>query len=110
MNKFMTTALGRLRLIGLLEGLSYLFLLCIAMPLKYYFDQPLAVKYTGWAHGVLFVLYIAAVFQVAVQRRWSFMKGIWALVASLIPLGTFALDRQLVREQREAAYKSKVAA
>ncbi|MFC5270808.1 DUF3817 domain-containing protein [Adhaeribacter terreus] len=106
----MSTALGRLRLIGLLEGLSFIVLLCIAMPLKYYFEQPLAVKYVGWAHGVLFVLYIAAVFQVAVQRRWSFMKGILALVASLVPLGTFAFDRQLVREQREAAYQSKVVA
>ena len=106
----LSTSLGRLRVIGFLEGVSFLLLVGIAMPLKYYFELPEAVKYTGWAHGVLFVLYIAAVFQVAVQRRWSFMKGIWALVASLIPLGTFALDRQLVREQREAAYQGKVVA
>ena len=107
MNKFFTTALGRLRLIGFLEGLSYLVLLGIAMPLKYYFDQPMAVRHVGMAHGVLFVLYVVAVFHAAFVRKWSFLKVLWALLASLIPFGTFYLERQLVREECEAAYKLK---
>jgi len=45
--------------VALAEGISYILLLFVAMPLKYLFDMPLAVKYTGWAHGLLFVLYIA---------------------------------------------------
>ncbi|RZM12434.1 MAG: DUF3817 domain-containing protein, partial [Pedobacter sp.] len=48
--------LRRFMLIALVEGISYLLLLCIAMPLKYYADMPGFVKYLGWAHGVLFVL------------------------------------------------------
>ncbi|MFW5972756.1 MAG: DUF3817 domain-containing protein, partial [Bacteroidota bacterium] len=52
------TALSRLRLIGFIEGLSYLALLGIAMPLKYMAGMPMAVRYVGWIHGVLFVLYV----------------------------------------------------
>ena len=51
-----------LRVIGILEGVSYLVLLGIAMPLKYIYAIPEAVKFTGWAHGVLFMAYIPAVF------------------------------------------------
>ena len=54
---FSNTSVGRLRLAGITEGISFLVLLFIAMPLKYWAGMPLAVKYTGWAHGVLFVLY-----------------------------------------------------
>jgi integral membrane protein len=50
--------LHRFRMIGIAEGISFLVLLIIAMPLKYFYNQPLAVKYVGWAHGALFVAYI----------------------------------------------------
>ena len=55
----------QLRWIGIAEGISYLVLLGIAMPLKYIFDLPLGVKITGWIHGLLFVLYIGAVLKAA---------------------------------------------
>ena len=108
MNKYFRTALGRLRLIGTLEGISFLFLLGVAMPMKYFYDMPWAVKYTGWAHGALFVLYVAAVFHAAILYRWPFIKGFQALLASVIPFGPFVFDAQLVREQRESLYKQKV--
>lgn len=91
-------ALNQLRFIGITEGISYVFLLVVAMPLKYMFDLPIVVKYTGWAHGILFVLYIAAVFKVTYMARWSFYKTFKYLVASLIPLATFFLDKELKRE------------
>ena len=95
------TALGRLRLIGLLEGVSYLVLLGVAMPLKYLAGIPLAVKVTGWAHGLLFVLFCAALLEVFVQRRWSIGKGAVAFIASLVPLGTFLLDKRLRAEAED---------
>ncbi|MDB5264148.1 MAG: rane protein [Adhaeribacter sp.] len=91
-------ALDRFRLIAVLEGISYLVLLLIAMPLKYLADMPLMVKYVGWAHGVLFVLYGLALLQVWMVYRWSFLRVVWAFILSFIPLGTFWLDRQLRRE------------
>lgn len=94
----MKNALNRFRLIALLEGISFVVLLFIAMPLKYFADWPLAVKYTGWMHGVLFMLYIVALAHAALVYRWSFFKIVAAFIASLIPFGTFYLDSRLQKD------------
>jgi integral membrane protein len=92
------TSVGRLRAIAIVEGVSYLLLLGIAMPLKYFAGFPEAVKVVGWAHGLLFVLYLIAVAEVTVARRWRFMRIFGAFVAALVPFGTFVLDARLRRE------------
>ncbi|UYZ64556.1 DUF3817 domain-containing protein [Hymenobacter weizhouensis] len=96
-SSLLTTALGRLRVIGFLEGWSFLILLLIAMPLKYLAGQPAAVRHVGMAHGLLFVLYVLLVLQNALEHRWSLRKTLLALLASFIPLGTFWADRHLFR-------------
>lgn len=98
MNQYFNSTLGKFRLIAILEGISFILLLFVAMPLKYKAGLPLAVKYTGWAHGVLFVLYILYLFQVWSEYNWKIGKTLWAFVASLIPFGTFYLDWQLKKE------------
>ncbi len=70
------------------------------MPLKYYFDYPLAVKVNGWVHGVLFVIYIMAVLRTAWLIKWDFFRVGIALTASLIPFATFVLDRKLKQNHR----------
>ncbi|NVO32939.1 MULTISPECIES: DUF3817 domain-containing protein [Hymenobacter] len=102
MKQFFASSLGRLRLVGLLEGLSFLLLLGIAMPLKYFFGQPAAVRVVGMAHGALFVLYCVLVIGAAVQYSWSWRKTALALLASIIPLGTFWADAKLFREEEAA--------
>jgi integral membrane protein len=92
------TALGRFRMVGLYEGISFLVLLCIAMPLKYYAGFPQAVKVVGMLHGILFVLYILALAHVTLANRWSFVRVIGAIIASLLPFGTFVLDARLRRQ------------
>lgn len=92
------TLMGRFRLIGVIEGISYLVLLFVAMPLKYFADMPEAVKYTGWAHGALFVTYCFYLLRVWIQYKWSFLKAAIAFVASLLPFATFVLDKKLKRE------------
>jgi integral membrane protein len=92
-----------LRIIGLIEGISFLVLLFIAMPIKYILGIPEVVKYVGWAHGVLFIAYIAAVFLAIRPMRWNFFWVLVALGASLIPFGTFVLDRHLKRRMLELA-------
>lgn len=94
-------AIARLRFIGLLEGLSFLVLLGVAMPLKYLAHEPWAVKVFGWAHGVLFVAYLWAAQVVRTARGWDGRRTAWAVVASLLPLGTFVFDRSL-RAEAEA--------
>lgn len=97
----LNSSLGRLRLLGLAEGVSFLVLLGIAMPLKYLANQPLAVKYVGWAHGGLFMLYILTAIGTASERDWPFRRTLATLVAAVLPFGTFVIDGRLKREQGE---------
>ncbi|WP_317048755.1 DUF3817 domain-containing protein [Hymenobacter sediminis] len=71
LSSLLRTSLGRLRVVGFLEGISFLVLLGIAMPLKYLLGQPEAVRIVGMAHGVLFVAYVLLVLQVSLERSWS---------------------------------------
>lgn len=72
-----------------------LVLLCVAMPLKYLFDSPMAVRIVGTAHGVLFMAYIAAALVLARAEAWGFAKLIRCGVASCLPFGTFIFEREL---------------
>lgn len=91
----LTTNLKRFRLIALIEGISYILLLFIAMPIKYMLDEPIVVKYVGMGHGVLFILFIILLAIAAIQYRWKLPFIIFAFIASLIPFGTFYLDTKL---------------
>ncbi|ABS24102.1 DUF3817 domain-containing protein [Bacillus cytotoxicus] len=95
----LSTPVGRLRAIGFVEGISFLLLLFVAMPLKYFAGFAAAVKITGMAHGVLFILFIFAVIQVTIANRKSILWVLGALLASVIPFGTFVLDAKLKNEQ-----------
>lgn len=101
----MLTTVKSLRLIGIAEGFSFLILLLIAMPLKYWAGWPLAVKYVGWAHGLLFILYIIAVFAAIKAMNWGFRDVAIALIASLLPAGTLVLDRRWRTRERELEYQ-----
>jgi integral membrane protein len=76
-------------------------LLGIAMPLKYYVGIPEAVKYTGWAHGILFIAYVFAVLRVQPMLKWGIFETLVALSASMLPLGPFLLDSKLKKEQQK---------
>lgn len=85
--------------IGRIEGFSFLFLLLVAMPLKYIWQEPLMVKYAGWAHGVFFMGYIGAALFLYFENNWKFSKFILAVVASLIPLGPWLFEKRLIGNQ-----------
>ena len=90
-----TTTLKRFRKIGLIEGISYLVLLFVAMPLKYGFDLPMAVKIVGMAHGILFMAYVALLAMAVDKYNWNIKYAVILFVASLIPFGTFYTDKKL---------------
>jgi len=92
---FLLTSLGRLRLVSILEGLSLLVLLGIAMPLKYLAHLPEAVRIVGLIHGVLFVSYVLLLVQNAIEQRWPFRKAGLALLLSVVPFGAFYAERRL---------------
>src|SRR5688572_17234237 len=93
-------ALEHLRIIGIAEGISYLVLLFISMPLKYLFGFPQAVLINGWLHGALFVWYAVAVIYVWIICKWPFKRAFTAGIISLIPFGTFWFDKSLREEIR----------
>ncbi len=86
-----------LRIIGFLEGLSYLILLGICVPLKYIYSIPEPTKHVGMAHGVLFVTYCILVLLVRKEKTWNLPITIGALIASLLPFGTFMADKKWFR-------------
>lgn len=93
-----STALGRLRLVGFLEGLSFLVLLGIAMPLKYFAEQPEAVRVVGMAHGILFLAYVLAIVHAHVEYdEWPLKRSLVLFLASLLPFGPFIADHKLLR-------------
>ena len=95
--------LAFVRVLGLLEGISFLLLLGVAMPLKYLAGLPQAVRVVGSAHGLLFVLFVMAVLHAAVQLRWTLPRVAGALLAAVVPFGPFILDGHLRRESETSA-------
>lgn len=92
------TSLRQFRLVAFLEGLSFVVLLFVAMPLKYLAGLPMAVRVVGALHGILFVVFLLALLRVGVARGWPAGRWLLAFVSSLVPFGTFLFDRSLARE------------
>ncbi len=96
----LSNTLGRLRVTGIIEGLSFIILLAVAMPLKYLAGKPAMVSVVGMAHGVLFVLYIALTIVAKFQYPWSWKRMFLLWGASVVPFGTFYVDYKLLRHER----------
>lgn len=90
------TTIGRLRAIGTVEALSFLALLGIAMPLKYWADIPEAVTVVGIAHGFFFSLYLLALLNALVVGKLTFGQTLAGFIAAFLPFGPFVFDKKLV--------------
>lgn len=89
------SALQIFRKVAVAEGISYLLLLFIAMPIKYLAHIPEPVKYVGWAHGILFVAYMVCLVMAWQETKWKFGKVLLMAVASLFPFAPFLVDKNL---------------
>ena len=97
MKKYLSSSIGRLRLIGFLEGSSLLLLMFIAVPIKYLYDDPRMVDVVGMIHGVLFLLFVLFASIVHFEKNWKFLWTTFkVLFSSFIPFGTFYIDRQIL--------------
>lgn len=98
MMRFLRTKVGRLRLIGFLEGISLLILLGIAVPMKYGSNDPSLVKLLGPVHGFFFVIFVINALSVGIEYKWKFTEITWkVLLACIIPFGTFYVDYRILR-------------
>ena len=91
----MKNPVSLLRLVSLAEGVSYVVLLGIAMPLKYGANMPGAVKIVGSSHGALFVVFCVALLRAMLGARWPISRAALVFVASLVPLAAFWMDRRI---------------
>jgi integral membrane protein len=96
----LSSPVGRVRLAGLIEAMSFLILLLIAMPLKYLAGNPTPVLYVGWVHGVLFLTYAAVTFLAWGTGHLTARLVGMAAIASLVPLGPVMIDGWLKALER----------
>jgi integral membrane protein len=98
MKELFKTKIGRLRIIAMLEGISLLILVCVAVPMKYGFHNPVVSEVMGPVHGALFLLFVFNTLSVGVEQSWNFKTTtLKVLIACIIPFGTFYIDRKLLR-------------
>ena len=90
-----------LRVISYLEGISYILLIFIAVPIKYYANDPSLVKLLGMPHGLLFVAFVILSLVNSKKYNWSFIKTIAVLISSIIPFGTFYVDYKYFKNNVE---------
>lgn len=87
--------------IGRAEAVSALLLFLIAMPLKYMAGIPEAVKYTGWAHGLLFVVFLGVAALLTLERKWKTTSFIVLFFAAIIPGGPLIFDKWVLKRENE---------
>lgn len=86
-----------LRITAILEGISYLSLFGLSMPLKYWANIPEPNIYIGYAHGVLFILFLVLALVITFERKWGLRRFIILFLASLLPFGTFYADKKYLK-------------
>ena len=87
------------RLIALLEGLSFIFLVFLGMPLKYLYGNEMLVKILGMPHGILFIVYILTAFLFKNKLELNIKELLIVLIASVIPFGTFYIDYKFLKSK-----------
>jgi integral membrane protein len=96
------TKIGRLRLIGYLEGLSLLVLIFIAVPMKHIFHNPALSTILGPIHGAIFLVFMLNTMSVGIEQNWKFKTTTWKILAAcFIPFGTFYIDHKIFKNIQE---------
>lgn len=97
MSKKTYPSIKQFKVVAILEGISFLVLLGIAMPIKYILGHPEATQVIGMAHGILFMAYVLMVVLIRKKLNWNYKTTSLALIASVLPFGPFIVDRRLLK-------------
>ena len=95
----MFSLLNIFRVVAFLEGISYILLLFIATPIKYFGDNPQYVKLLGMPHGLLFIGYIVLAIMLKSELKWTIKQFTHILLAAIIPFGTFYIDKLYLKNK-----------
>ncbi|MEM9143704.1 MAG: DUF3817 domain-containing protein [Bacteroidota bacterium] len=85
------------RITAILEGISYLMLFAVSMPLKYWAGIPEPNIYIGNAHGILFIAFVVLAIVYWWQKKWRIKRLAIMLLASILPFGTFYMEQKYLR-------------
>ena len=85
------------RIVSFFEGVSYLLLLFVAVPIKYFQGDVSYVKLLGMPHGILFMLYLVLAMLLFKPMKWSYKTLAIVFAASILPFGTFYIDKKYLR-------------
>jgi integral membrane protein len=97
------TKLGRIRIIGFLEGLSLLVLIFVAIPMKHFYHNPALSKFLGPIHGAIFLVFVLNTMSLAIEQNWKFRTTTWKIIAAcFIPFGTFYIDHKIFKHLKES--------
>jgi integral membrane protein len=102
----MSAALTRFRVMAYVVGVLLLVLVFVAMPLKYFADQPTMVAIVGPLHGFLYMVYLVTAFDLAVRAKWPFLRTLLVLLAGTVPVMSFVAERKATRWVRDATLAS----
>ncbi len=91
----MNAALTRFRVMAYVTGVLLLVLVLVAMPLKYIGDSDTAVAVVGPVHGFLYMVYLVTAFDIAVRRKWPFVRTVLVLLAGTVPAMSFVVERKV---------------
>ncbi len=86
------------KIVSLLEGVSYILLLFVGVPLKYVGDNDVLVKLLGMPHGILFVAYVILALAIRSLLDWDLKTTFIVLIASVLPFGTFYINKKYLQE------------
>ena len=98
----MNAALTRFRVMAYVVGVLLLVLVFVAMPLKYFADQPTMVAIVGPLHGFLYMVYLVTAFDLAVRAKWPFLRTLLVLLAGTVPVMSFVAERKATRWVHDA--------
>jgi integral membrane protein len=97
--ELLKTSIGRLRIAGILEGLSLIVLMGFAMPMKYIWGDPSFVRMIGSIHGALFILFAIQLYLTAEEKNWKYQDlPLKLMISCFIPFGTFYLDHKILKK------------
>jgi integral membrane protein len=103
MTNLLKTKIGRLRILGFLEGITLLVLVFVAVPMKYFYNNPTVSKTMGPIHGAIFLLFLFNTLSVGVEQSWKFKTTTWKVIlACFIPFGTFYIDSKILSKLKDA--------
>lgn len=91
-------SVDRLRVVSIIEGLSFLALLCVAMPVKYVLGEPTLVRYVGMVHGLLFILFVIALLDSSKRYGWNLKFSLLCFACSIVPFAPFWLENRLKKQ------------